>query len=87
LSTREIFDVSWVLPLQKSTIDDMTFWMPNDPIKMIEQQYGPKALTTMKSRSQWISHQTPFEMLQFVWTSHPIKKNKHVSSSITSEQL
>jgi hypothetical protein len=78
LSTKEIWNPEWLYPLQENTlIDDMTCTMPNDPHSMLQQQYGPNVLKSMYSRTQLISHQTPFELLSFVWTTHPINKKQH----------
>jgi hypothetical protein len=74
LSTKEIWEPEWLYPLQETTVDDMPCLMPHQPVKMLHQQYGPSCLTSMMSRSQWISHQTPFELLGFVWTTHTINK-------------
>lgn len=76
LSSKEIWEPDWLYPLQETTIDGMPCLMPHQPEKILIQQYGPSCITSMKSRSQWISHQTPFELLGFVWTSHTINKNK-----------
>lgn len=76
LSTKEVWEPEWLDPLEDVMIDDMPCLMPRNPKAILEKQYGPTCLTTMSSRSQWISHQTPFELFRFVWTTHPINKNK-----------
>jgi hypothetical protein len=67
LSTKEIFKKSDLYPLKWTTVDDIELFMPNNPKAMLEQQYGPSALTTMKGRHCMFSHQFPFQALNMVW--------------------
>ncbi len=76
LSTKEVWQSDWLYPLQDTLVDDMPCLMPHKPLEMLKQQYGPSCLTSMTSRSQWISHQTPFELFKFVWTTHTINKTQ-----------
>ena len=70
LSQREIWQSDWLLPLQIQTHGPLTASVPHQPLELLKQQYGPRALTEMRPRSPWISHQFPFEALSWVW-GHP----------------
>ena len=65
-STKEIFPIADMFPLQNTHIDGMSVSIPRDPEKVLTQQYGPTVMSEVRPRSPFISHHIPF-MLPFIW--------------------
>lgn len=76
-STKEIFPKECVFPLRKRVVDDMEMYLPNQPEKMVQIQYGKNCLKRLVSRHHMISHETPYVLLPWVWTKRSHKLSEH----------
>ena len=67
---KEVWDIQDVFPLQKKIIDDIRFWIPNNPKALLTKQYNDKCLKEIYVRNSLISHAYPFTEMDFVFKKY-----------------
>jgi hypothetical protein len=75
-NSKEQWGKELLFPLKKLEVDGMTLTVPQQPIPVLEQQYGKTAMTEMYARSIWFSHAYMFTFLGWVWNKKKINKKK-----------
>jgi len=65
-SYRERWDVKDVYPLHEKQIDDLSICLPNNPERMLVQQYGENVMKEISARPKLFSHSFPF-LFRGIW--------------------
>ena len=68
-STRELWQEEMLFPLEKRSIDDLEVWLPNQPISVLQQQYGANVTRTMKVRHPLCSHEYFYRVFSRFWVA------------------
>ena len=69
-SKRELWEEDMLFPLQRQTIDDLPVWLPNQPTKVLERQYGANVTKVMKVRHPLCSHEYFYRVFSKFWVAH-----------------
>lgn len=80
---REIWEPDWLYPLQKVELDGLVWSLPNQPEKLLRQQYGPNCLDSIQSPDPLVK--THFWVTYFTnyvgaWKVQPISDETNVET-------
>ncbi len=66
-NNRETWYQDDLFPLAIQTIDDLKVYLPNNPIPVLQKQYGGNVMDVMYVTNKWLTHTYPFYQLPFIW--------------------
>lgn len=61
LNCRETWPKNEIFPIVKKKINGIEIPLPNDPVSVLNQQYGPTVMYEMVLRTTWLSHGYPLQ--------------------------
>ena len=69
-NNNELWGKDLLFPIITRSVDGLELCFPNDPIKVLQKQYGQEVMNKMHARNVLFSHWYPFKLFQFIWKSH-----------------